>query len=100
STDLESLVTSVYYGYSNNYVDNFLPTEAFSYKTVTKFGSVAVPMFFTIVVLLSLIGNILVLVILGLGKNLKSLTNIFILNLALSDLIFTLGLPFRACFYI
>ncbi|KAL7859254.1 hypothetical protein SRHO_G00144010 [Serrasalmus rhombeus] len=93
-------VTSVYYGYSNNYVDNFLPTEAFSYKTVTKFGSVAVPMFFTIVVLLSLIGNILVLVILGLCKNLKSLTNIFILNLALSDLIFTLGLPFLACSYI
>ncbi|KAL6483562.1 hypothetical protein MHYP_G00084340 [Metynnis hypsauchen] len=57
-------------------------------------------MFFTIVVLLSLIGNILVLVILGLCENFKSLTNIFILNLALSDLIFTLGLPFWACSYI
>ncbi|MCJ8741999.1 hypothetical protein PDJAM_G00077230 [Pangasius djambal] len=51
-------------------------------------------------VLLSLIGNILVLVILAYYENLKSLTNIFILNLAVSDLLFTVGLPFWACYYI
>ncbi|XP_060793661.1 chemokine XC receptor 1-like [Neoarius graeffei] len=67
---------------------------------VAKIGSILVPLFFSIVVLLSLIGNILVLVILGLYENLKSLTNIFILNLALSDLLFTIGLPFWACYYI
>ncbi|KAI4902724.1 hypothetical protein NFI96_031916, partial [Prochilodus magdalenae] len=48
----------------------------------------------------SLVGNILVLVVLGLYKNLKSITNLFLLNLAVSDLIFTLGLPFWACYYI
>ncbi|XP_036448115.1 LOW QUALITY PROTEIN: chemokine XC receptor 1-like [Colossoma macropomum] len=74
--------------------------ELCSYEAVTKFGSIVVPIVFTIVVLLSLIGNILVLVILGLYENLKSLTNIFILNLALSDLIFTLGLPFCVSYYI
>ncbi|CAB1444500.1 unnamed protein product [Pleuronectes platessa] len=44
--------------------------------------------------------NILVLVILALYENLKSLTNIFILNLAISDLIFTTGLPFWAIYHI
>ncbi|XP_076840647.1 chemokine XC receptor 1-like isoform X2 [Brachyhypopomus gauderio] len=68
--------------------------------TVIKVGSIAMPLFFTIVVLLSLFGNILVLVILGLYESLRSLTNIFILNLALSDLMFTFGLPFWACYYI
>ncbi|KAG7323390.1 hypothetical protein KOW79_013092 [Hemibagrus wyckioides] len=68
--------------------------------SVAKVGSIVVPLFFSIVVLLSLIGNILVLVTLAYYKNLKSLTNIFILNLAVSDLLFTVGLPFWACYYI
>ncbi|XP_026776721.1 chemokine XC receptor 1-like [Pangasianodon hypophthalmus] len=69
-------------------------------EAVAKVGSIVVPLFFSIVVLLSLIGNLLVLVILGIYENLKSLTNVFILNLAVSDLLFTVGLPFWACYYI
>lgn len=67
---------------------------------VVKFGSIAVPTFFSVVIVLSLAGNILVLVILALYENLKSLTNIFILNLAISDLVFTTGLPFWAIYHI
>lgn len=67
---------------------------------VVKFGSIAIPVFFSVVITLSLTGNILVLVILGLYENLKSLTNIFILNLAISDLVFTTGLPFWAIYHI
>ncbi|KAM9445038.1 chemokine XC receptor 1-like [Clarias gariepinus] len=67
---------------------------------VVKIGSIVVPLFFGIVVLLSLVGNSLVLAILALYENLKSLTNIFILNLALSDLLFTVGLPFWAYYHI
>ncbi|XP_035508605.1 chemokine XC receptor 1 [Morone saxatilis] len=67
---------------------------------VVKFGSIAVPVFFSFVIILSLTGNILVLVILALYENLKSLTNIFILNLAISDLVFTTGLPFWAIYHI
>ncbi|CAJ1060415.1 chemokine XC receptor 1-like [Xyrichtys novacula] len=67
---------------------------------VVKFGSYAVPIFFFIVITLSLTGNILVLIILALYENLKSLTNIFILNLAISDLVFTTGLPFWAMYSI
>ncbi|KAK5870172.1 hypothetical protein PBY51_024828 [Eleginops maclovinus] len=67
---------------------------------VVMFGSMVIPVFFSVVIVLSLIGNILVLVILGLYENLKSLTNIFILNLAISDLVFTIGLPFWAIYHI
>lgn len=49
---------------------------------------------------MSLAGNILVLVILALYENLRSLTNIFILNLAISDLVFTTGLPFWAIYHV
>ncbi|KAL7864144.1 hypothetical protein AOLI_G00155640 [Acnodon oligacanthus] len=80
--------------------DNVTDSGFCSKETVAKVGSIAVPLFFTIVVVLSLVGNILVLVILGLYETLRSLTNIFILNLAVSDLMFTLGLPFWACQYI
>lgn len=67
---------------------------------VVKFGAIAIPVFFSVVITLSLMGNILVLVILAWYENLKSLTNIFILNLAISDLIFTTGLPFWAIYHI
>ncbi|XP_051736600.1 chemokine XC receptor 1-like isoform X2 [Ctenopharyngodon idella] len=69
-------------------------------EEVVKVGSIIIPVFFTIVVVLSCIGNILVLVILALYESLKSLTNVFILNVALSDLLFTFGLPFWASYYI
>uniref|UniRef100_A0A3B4D7B0 G-protein coupled receptors family 1 profile domain-containing protein n=1 Tax=Pygocentrus nattereri TaxID=42514 RepID=A0A3B4D7B0_PYGNA len=80
--------------------DNITDPGFCAKETVAKVGSIAVPLFFSIVVLLSLAGNILVLVILGLYETLRSLTNIFILNLAVSDLMFTLGLPFWACQFI
>ncbi|KAM9323444.1 chemokine XC receptor 1-like [Pholidichthys leucotaenia] len=63
---------------------------------VIQFGELFTPVFFSIVVILSVFGNILVLVILVKFETLKSLTNTFILNLALSDLFFTASLPFWA----
>lgn len=44
----------------------------------------------------SLAGNVLVLAILLLGEKLKNVTSVFVLNLACSDLVFTLTLPFWA----
>lgn len=80
--------------------DNDTEDEVCEKEQVVTFGSYAVPIFFSVVITLSLTGNILVLVILGLYENLKSLTNIFILNLAISDLVFTTGLPFWAYYHI
>ncbi|XP_034038498.1 C-C chemokine receptor type 3-like [Thalassophryne amazonica] len=56
--------------------------------------------FLSFVVILSLLANLLVLVILVKYENLKSLTNLFILNMACSDLIFTITLPFWAVYYL
>ncbi|KAG7229022.1 hypothetical protein INR49_013255 [Caranx melampygus] len=64
-----------------------------------QYGATFTPVFFSIVVVFSLIGNTLVIVILAKYENLKSLTNAFILNLALSDLFSTAGLPFWAYYH-
>ncbi|XP_073679060.1 chemokine XC receptor 1-like [Garra rufa] len=83
------------YDYNDNYEDEMCRKEE-----VVKVGSIVIPIFFTVVVVFSCIGNILVLVILALYESLRSLTNVFILNLAVSDLLFTFGLPFWASYYI
>ncbi|TRY67994.1 hypothetical protein DNTS_035557 [Danionella cerebrum] len=69
-------------------------------EDILKYGSIFIPLFFSVVVVMSCIGNTLVLVILALYESLKYLTNVFILNLALSDLLFTLGLPFWASYFV
>uniref|UniRef100_A0A8C1QPN8 Chemokine (C motif) receptor 1a, duplicate 1 n=2 Tax=Cyprinus carpio TaxID=7962 RepID=A0A8C1QPN8_CYPCA len=81
--------------YDTDYNDELCRKEV-----VVKVGSFVIPIFFIAVIVLSCIGNILVLVILALYESLKSLTNVFILNLAVSDLLFTFGLPFWASYYI
>ncbi|XP_015225842.1 chemokine (C motif) receptor 1a, duplicate 1 [Cyprinodon tularosa] len=87
--------SNITFDYDNDYED-----EVCEKREVVKFGSIAIPIFFSIVFSLSLTGNILVLIILALYENLKSLTNIFIFNLAISDLVFTIGLPFWAIYHI
>ncbi|KAM6939127.1 chemokine XC receptor 1-like [Lycodopsis pacificus] len=84
----------------NYQLDGDYGDEVCEKEEVVAFGSIAGPVFFSVVITLSLTGNILVLVILALYENLKSLTNIFILNLAISDLVFTTGLPFWAIYHI
>ncbi|KAL6107823.1 xcr1 [Pungitius sinensis] len=85
---------------NNTQYDTDYDDEVCEKGEVVKFGSIAVPVFFSVVITLSLMGNILVLVVLALYENLKSLTNIFILNLAISDLVFTAGLPFWSIYHI
>ncbi|XP_023264754.1 chemokine XC receptor 1-like [Seriola lalandi dorsalis] len=79
--------------------DEYYENEACDSTGATEFGATFTPVFFFIVVILSLFGNILVIVILVKYENLKSLTNTFILNLAISDLLFTAGLPFWAYYH-
>ncbi|XP_066528389.1 chemokine XC receptor 1-like [Hoplias malabaricus] len=95
STDVENTTLQMYDYYYDNETDEICCKEY-----LARVGFIAIPIFFTIMIILSLIGNVMVLVILALYESLKSLTNLFILNLAVSDLMFTLGLPFWACDYI
>uniref|UniRef100_A0A665WI67 Chemokine (C motif) receptor 1b, duplicate 1 n=1 Tax=Echeneis naucrates TaxID=173247 RepID=A0A665WI67_ECHNA len=82
------------------YYDYFLQDELCDNSDAMQFGTIWTPVLFSIVVALSFFGNILVIVILAMYENLKSLTNAFILNLAVSDLLFTAGLPFWAYYHI
>uniref|UniRef100_A0A3P8PVD1 Chemokine (C motif) receptor 1b, duplicate 1 n=1 Tax=Astatotilapia calliptera TaxID=8154 RepID=A0A3P8PVD1_ASTCA len=83
-----------YYDFTWDY--DYDSYELCNKTSVIQFGAIFTLVFFSIVVILSIFANILVLVVLVKFENLKSLTNTFILNLAVSDLFFTASLPFWA----
>lgn len=91
-------VNDDYYSTPEYYYQD-IEDEACDKTKVIKDGAIFNTVFFSVVVVLSLLGNILVLVILAKYENLKSLTNAFIVNLAVSDLLFTAGLPFWALYH-
>ncbi|KAL2097026.1 hypothetical protein ACEWY4_006233 [Coilia grayii] len=95
-TPNHSLSTTESYGYYSDYYD--IGAEMCEKEAVRKFGAIVTTVFFSLVIVFSVVGNLLVLVILVKYENLKSMTNAFLLNLALSDIIFTVGLPFWASY--
>ncbi|XP_020771804.1 C-C chemokine receptor type 1 [Odocoileus virginianus] len=58
------------------------------------FGAQLLPPLYSVVFVVGLIGNILVVLVLMQYKRLRSMTSIYLLNLAISDLIFLFTLPF------
>lgn len=81
------------------YYDEVYEDEVCDSTTIIQVGGILSVVIYSVVAILSLFGNIVVIVILAKYENMKSLTNTFILNLAVSDLIFTVGLPFWAYYY-
>ncbi|XP_070989737.1 C-C chemokine receptor type 8-like [Oncorhynchus clarkii lewisi] len=67
---------------------------------VNRFGAKFTPILYTINFLLSIIGNGLVLCIIYKYEKLTSITNIFLLNLVISDLLFASSLPFWALYHL
>ncbi|KAI4879389.1 hypothetical protein NFI96_006671 [Prochilodus magdalenae] len=67
--------------------------------SVNRFAASFIPAFYTMNFLLSLLGNSLVLCIIYKFEQLGTVTNIFLLNLVISDLIFASSLPFWAVYY-
>lgn len=55
---------------------------------------------FILIFIFGLIGNILVVCVIFIYEKMKNATNLFILNLACSDLVFTFTLPFWAVYYL
>ncbi|XP_034985404.1 C-C chemokine receptor type 5-like [Zootoca vivipara] len=61
-----------------------------------SFASYVVPPLYSLVFIFGLLGNSLVVLILIRYKKLKNMTDIYLLNLAISDLLFIFSLPFWA----
>ncbi|KAK9980186.1 hypothetical protein ABG768_013569 [Culter alburnus] len=68
-------------------------------SNVIQFGAAFLPAFYYTNFLLSLVGNGLVLYIIYKYEKLTTITNIFLLNLVISDLIFAFSLPFWAVYH-
>ncbi|XP_059357179.1 C-C chemokine receptor type 4-like [Carassius carassius] len=66
---------------------------------VLHFGATVLPAFYSIMFFMSLFGNGLVLCIIYKYEKLSTVNNIFLLNLVISDLIFTFSLPFWAVYH-
>lgn len=82
-----------YNSYSMDY-ENF--TEPCTKDDVRKFRATFLPAIYSFVCLVGLAGNSLVIVTYIYFKRLKSMTDIYLLNLALADILFLLTLPFWA----
>lgn len=66
---------------------------------ITNFSTHLLPPFYIVIFIISVLGNGLVLYILFKFEKFNTVTNIFLINLVASDLIFTLGLPFQAVYH-
>lgn len=81
---------------NSDYYDDSYEDQRCNTSRPRQLGTYITTIFFSLMVILSLFGNILVMIVLVKYENLKSLNNVLIVNLALSDLLFTTGLPFWA----
>ncbi|XP_078284222.1 chemokine XC receptor 1-like [Rhinoraja longicauda] len=85
--------TVSYYDYESYYTDeNFVPF-CDNHESIL-FGEIFTQVLYSLIFIFCLIGNILVFWILMKYEKLKTVTNIFILNLVISDLLFACSLPF------
>ncbi|XP_061111360.1 chemokine (C-C motif) receptor 12a isoform X1 [Conger conger] len=83
--------------YGNYVVDS--PVNLCDKTTVNRFGAAFMPAFYYSIFLLSILGNSLVLYIIYQYEKLSTVTNVFLLNLVISDLLFSLSLPFWAVYH-
>ncbi|XP_054847721.1 C-C chemokine receptor type 4-like [Eublepharis macularius] len=90
-----TVVTTYFSSYDENYDDGPGICEK---DEVNDFGSWFLPTCYLLVFLLGLAGNVLVILVLLKYKRLRSMTDIYLLNLAISDLFFVFALPFESYF--
>ncbi|XP_059913855.1 C-C chemokine receptor type 3-like isoform X4 [Gadus macrocephalus] len=94
---LDMLHNSENTSYPSYEVDGLVP-HCFS-ASVTKFGSAFIPYFYYINFLLSYLGNWLVLFIIVKLEKVNSVTNIFLINLVTSNILFASSFPFLAKYH-
>ncbi|XP_066207267.1 C-C chemokine receptor type 1-like [Saccopteryx leptura] len=78
---------------------NYGATTPCLYETVRSFRAQVLPPLYSLVFVIGLVGNILVVLVFLEHKRLKNITSIYLLNLAISDLLFLFTLPFWIHYY-
>ncbi|CAH6777511.1 C-C chemokine receptor type 4 [Phodopus roborovskii] len=81
--------------YNSYYLYESMPKPC-TKEGIKAFGELFLPPLYSLVFLLGLFGNSVVVLVLFKYKRLKSMTDVYLLNLAISDLLFVLSLPFWA----
>ncbi|XP_072534815.1 C-C chemokine receptor type 3 [Salminus brasiliensis] len=84
------------YEYGLSSVTSVSPCDS---TDLNNFGRKFLPPFYAIIFTISLLGNGLVLFIMYKFERLNTVTNIFLINLVTSNLIFTASLPFQAVYH-
>ncbi|KAB1275203.1 C-C chemokine receptor type 6 [Camelus dromedarius] len=86
-----------YFGLVNS-SDYTLDDDSFlcSLQEVRKFSGLFVPLAYSLICVFGLLGNILVVVTFAFYKKAKSMTDVYLLNMAIADILFVLTLPFWA----
>nr|XP_002716297.1 C-C chemokine receptor type 4 [Oryctolagus cuniculus]XP_008264327.1 C-C chemokine receptor type 4 [Oryctolagus cuniculus]XP_051674498.1 C-C chemokine receptor type 4 [Oryctolagus cuniculus]XP_051674499.1 C-C chemokine receptor type 4 [Oryctolagus cuniculus]XP_051674500.1 C-C chemokine receptor type 4 [Oryctolagus cuniculus]XP_051674501.1 C-C chemokine receptor type 4 [Oryctolagus cuniculus] len=79
--------------YSNYYAYESMPKPC-TKEGIKAFGKLFLPPLYSLVFLFGLLGNSVVVLVLFKYKRLRSMTDVYLLNLAVSDLLFVLSLPF------
>ncbi|XP_063791752.1 type-2 angiotensin II receptor [Pseudophryne corroboree] len=82
-----------------NLTSNLTPTASCFNNTFPGFQLDLLPVFYASIFIFGFIGNSLVITVLCRQRELKSVANVYILNLALADLLFLATLPFWATYY-
>ncbi|XP_039113070.1 C-C chemokine receptor type 6 [Hyaena hyaena] len=86
-----------YFG-SGNSSDYVLDDNALlcSLQEVRTFSGLFVPIAYSLICIFGLLGNVLVVVTFAFYKKAKSMTDVYLLNMAVADILFVLTLPFWA----
>ncbi|XP_022529847.2 C-C chemokine receptor type 5 [Astyanax mexicanus] len=90
--DSASNITEIY-DYSTYYDGNYDGTEPCDYGS---HGSRFLPLLYSLFFLVGFFGNTLVVWVIMMGAQLKSMTDVCLLNLAVADLLLVMSLPFLA----
>ncbi|XP_024421789.1 C-C chemokine receptor type 1-like [Desmodus rotundus] len=89
---MENTTTPISYDETTEY--NYEDTTPCKKEDLRAFGAQLLPPLYSLVFVIGLVGNTLVVLVLMQYKRLKSMTSIYLLNLAVSDLLFLFTLPF------
>nr|XP_004662203.1 C-C chemokine receptor type 1 [Jaculus jaculus]XP_044992695.1 C-C chemokine receptor type 1 [Jaculus jaculus] len=89
---METLATTENYNITTEY--DYGDTTPCQKTAVRAFGAGLLPPLYSTVFIIGVVGNILVVLVLMQYKRLHSMTSIYLLNLAISDLLFLFTLPF------